>query len=147
MTVSGSARQNRMTSSPNKAVRSSRSNGFAGAYRGSGHSVSTAVLAGEGTGMERDYDYSSTVHGADLRDPAEIGRSAGERAVRRLNPKKVATRRVLVVFDPRAANSLVGHLSSAINGSAIARKTSFLKDRLGEQIFAPGIRIIDDLRL
>jgi PmbA protein len=120
------------------------STGFSGAYLGSRHGVSMQAIAGEGTGMEQDYDFSSALHAADLRDPAEIGRSAGERAVRRLNPKKVATKRVPVVFDPRAANSLIGHLSSAINGSAIARKTSFLKDRLGEQIFAPGIRIIDD---
>jgi PmbA protein len=120
------------------------STGFSGAYLGSRHGVSMQAIAGEGTGMEQDYDFSSALHAADLRDPAEIGRSAGERAVRRLNPKKVATKRVPVVFDPRAANSLVGHLSSAINGSAVARKTSFLKDRLGEQIFAPGIRIIDD---
>jgi PmbA protein len=120
------------------------STGFSGAYLGSRHGVSMQAIAGEGTGMEQDYDFSSALHAADLKDPAEIGRSAGERAVRRLNPKKAATKRVPVVFDPRAANSLVGHLSSAINGSAIARKTSFLKDRLGEQIFAPGIRIIDD---
>src|SRR5690349_15475809 len=120
------------------------STGFTGAYLGSRHVVSMQAIAGEGTGMEQDYDFSSALHAADLRAPAEIGRSAGERAVRRLNPKKVATKRVPVVFDPRAANSLIGHLSSAINGSAIARKTSFLKDRLGEQIFAPDIRIIDD---
>jgi PmbA protein len=120
------------------------STGFSGAYLGSRHGVSMQAIAGEGTGMEQDYDFSSALHAADLKDPAEIGRSAGERAVRRLNPRKAATKRVPVVFDPRAANSLVGHLSSAINGSAIARKTSFLKDRLGEQIFAPGIRIIDD---
>jgi PmbA protein len=94
--------------------------------------------------MEQDYDFSSAIHAADLMAPDEIGRSAGERAVRRLNPKKVSTRRVPVVFDPRIAGSLVGHLASAINGSAIARKTSFLKDKLGERLFAPGIEIIDD---
>jgi PmbA protein len=120
------------------------SSGFSGAYLGSRHSISMQAIAGEGTGMEQDYDFSSALHAADLRAPAEIGRTAGERAVRRLNPKKVATRRVPVVFDRRAANSLIGHLASAINGSAIARKTSFLKDRLGEQVFAPGIRIVDD---
>src|SRR5207302_9509384 len=68
----------------------------------------------------------------------------GERAVKRLNPKKVSTRRVPVVFDPRVAGTLVGHFASAINGSAIARKTSFLRDRLGEALFAPAIAIIDD---
>ena len=120
------------------------STGFTGAYLGSRHGVSAQAIAGEGTGMEQDYDFSSALHAADLRAPGEIGRSAGERAVRRLNPKKVATKRVPVVFDPRIAGSLVGHLASAINGSAIARKTSFLKDRLGDRLFAPGIAIIDD---
>ena len=84
------------------------------------------AIAGEGTGMERDYDFSSALHAADLGSPAEIGRRAGERAVARLNPRKVATRRVPVVFDPRVASSLVGHLAGAINGPSIARKTSFL---------------------
>jgi len=94
--------------------------------------------------MEQDYDFSSAIHADDLAAPEEIGRSAGERAVRRLKLRKVTTRRVPVVFDPRIAGSLVGHLASAINGSAIARKTSFLKDRLGERMFAPGIAIVDD---
>jgi PmbA protein len=94
--------------------------------------------------MEQDYDFSSALHAADLAAPADIGRTAGERAVRRLNPRKVATRPVPVVFDPRIAGTLIGHLASAINGSAIARKTSFLKDRLGQQIFSSGIRVIDD---
>lgn len=120
------------------------SNGFAGAYVGTGHSISVSVLAGEGTGMERDYDYSSSLHGADLESAATVGRTAGERAVERLNPRKVETKRVPVVFDRRVANSLVSHLGSAINGGAIARKTSFLQDKLGERLFAPGIRIVDD---
>jgi PmbA protein len=120
------------------------SGGFTGAYLGSQHSVSMQAIAGEGTGMEQDYDFSSAIHAADLTAPEQIGRSAGERAVRRINPKKVSTKRVPVVFDPRVAGSLVGHLASAINGSAIARKTSFLKDRMGERLFAPGIAIIDD---
>jgi PmbA protein len=81
---------------------------------------------------------------SDLESAEAIGRSAGERAVKRINPRKVTTRRVPVVFDPRVAGSLVGHLASAINGSAIARKTSFLKDKLGEQLFSSGINIIDD---
>jgi PmbA protein len=120
------------------------SGGFTGAYLGSRHSIVVEAIAGEGTGMETDSDSSSARHAADLRAPDAIGRSAGERAVRRLNPKKVATRRAPVVFDQRIAGTLVGHLASAINGSAIARKTSFLKHRLGARIFAPGIAIIDD---
>jgi PmbA protein len=120
------------------------SGGFKGSYLGSRHGVSMQAIAGEGTGMEQDYDFSSAIHAADLTAPELIGRSAGERAVRRLNPRKVTTRRVPVVFDPRIAGSLVGHLASAINGSAITRKTSFLKDRMGERLFAPGIAIVDD---
>lgn len=120
------------------------STGFTGAYLGSRHGVSMQAIAGEGTAMEQDYDFSSAIHAADLLPPEEIGRSAGKRAVRRVNPRKVPTKRVPVVFDPRVAGSLVGHLASAINGSSVARKTSFLKDRMGERLFAPGISIIDD---
>jgi PmbA protein len=120
------------------------SGGFRGAYLGSRHGVSIEAIAGEGTGMERDYDFSSARHGADLEAAEKIGRSAGERAVKRLNPRKVSTRRVPVVYDQRVAFSLVGHLSSAINGSALARKTSFLQNALGERIFADGITIVDD---
>jgi PmbA protein len=102
------------------------------------------AIAGDGTAMERDYDYSSAVHAADLEPPEKIGRTAGERAVRRINPRKVPTRKAPVVFDPRIAGSLIGHLASAINGAAIARGTSFLKTKLGEKIFADGMTVIDD---
>jgi PmbA protein len=120
------------------------SNGFAGTYTGTGHGVSAAVLAGEGTGMERDYDFSSAVHAADLADPAEVGRNAGERAVRRLKARKVATCQVPVVYDPRVAGSLLRHLVGAISGPAVARGTSFLKDKLGQQILPRGVTIVDD---
>jgi len=120
------------------------SRGFRGAYLNSGQSISMTAIAGEGTAMERDYDYCSALHGADL-DPAEkIGRTAGERTVERLNPRKVETKRVPVVFDRRVAGSLIGHLAGAINGAAVARKTSFLKDRLGERLFGHGISVVDD---
>ncbi|HXP31661.1 MAG TPA: metallopeptidase TldD-related protein [Stellaceae bacterium] len=120
------------------------SNGFAGSYGGTGHSVSVAVLAGEGTGMERDYDYSTAVHAGDLEDAATVGKRAGERAVRRLNSRKVPTCRVPVVYDPRVAGSLLRHLVGAISGPAIARGTSFLKDKLGARIFPAGVSVIDD---
>jgi PmbA protein len=120
------------------------SHGFRGAYLASHHNLSMVAIAGAGTGMERDYDFSSALHAADLDAAAKVGRSAGERAVKRINPRKVATRQVPVVFDPRVAGSLVGHLASALNGTAIVRKTSFLMDRMGERLFRPGIRIIDD---
>ena len=120
------------------------SHGFRGAYLHSGQSVAMTAIAGDGTAMERDYDYSSVLHGADLDAPEKVGRTAGERTVERLNPRKVETKRVPVVFDRRVAGSLVGHLAGAINGSAVARKTSFLKDKLGERLFGSGIDIIDD---
>ena len=120
------------------------SHGFRGAYLSSRQSLSMSAIAGEGTAMERDYDFSSALHAADLDAAERIGRSAGERAVERLNPRKVATKRVPVVFDKRIAGGLIGHLAGAINGSAVARKTSFLKDKLGERLFKPGIRIVDD---
>ncbi|MBB6249670.1 TldD/PmbA family protein [Nitrospirillum iridis] len=120
------------------------SNGFSGGYSVSRRSLSVSVLAGSGTGMERDYDYHSTVYAADLESPVTIGRRAGERVVARLNPRKVATQAVPVVFDPRVAGGLLGHLTGAISGAAIARGTSFLKDKMGQAIFAPGITIVDD---
>jgi PmbA protein len=120
------------------------SHGFHGAYLASRHGISMMAIAGEGTAMERDYEYSSVLHATDLDAPEDIGRKAAERAVDRLNPRKAATQKVPVVFDPRVAGSLLRHLTSAINGSAIARKTSFLIDKRGERLFAPGIRIVDD---
>lgn len=120
--------------------------GFAGRTVRTGHSVSAAVLAGAGTAMQRDYDHHGTVWLADLDPPEAIGRSAGERAVARLNPTRPKTAVVPVVYAPRVAGSLLGHLAGAINGAAVARGTSFLKDRMGERLFAPGIRILDDPR-
>lgn len=120
--------------------------GFAGTYARSSHGVSVTALAGSGTAMERDYDFSSAVHAGDLDDPAMLGRTAGERAVARLNPRRPKTARLPVVYDPRVAGSLLGHFASAINGASIARGTSFLKDRLGQAVFAAGITIHDDPR-
>ena len=90
--------------------------------------------------MQRDYDSHSTVHLADLDDPVSIGRSAGERAVARLNPARPKTAKLPVIYDPRVAGSLLGHLAGAINGAGVARGTSFLKDRLGQRIFRDGHR-------
>jgi PmbA protein len=118
--------------------------GFRGAYLSSSQSVSMTAIAGLGTEMERDYDYSTALHGADLDAAEKVGRTAGERTVERLHPRKVETRRVPVVFDRRVAGSLIGHLAGAINGTMVARKTSFLKDKLGERLFKPGVRVLDD---
>ena len=120
------------------------STGFARAYAVSGHSIGASVLAGSGTAMERDYDFTSAVHAVDLMSPEEVGRQAGEKAVARLNPRKAETAQVPVVYHPRVANSFLRHLSGAINGSAVARGTTFLKDRLGQRIFPPTVNVIDD---
>jgi PmbA protein len=120
------------------------STGFYGRYAGTSHSIGVAVLAGEGTGMERDYDHASARHAGDLQSAETIGRSAGEKAVGRLNPRKVKSQNVPVVFDPREAGGLLGHLAGAISGSSVARGTSFLKDRMGTALFAPHVTVIDD---
>ncbi len=120
------------------------SNGFNGCYAVTRHSVIVSVLAGKGTAMERDYDYMSAVYASDLDPPEEIGRRAGERAVKRLGPRKVKSAKVPVVYDPRVANTLLRHLAGAINGSAIARGTSFLKDKLDSQVFARGVNVVDE---
>lgn len=120
------------------------SHGFAGQYQGSSFSVSSSALAGEGTGMERDYDFSSARHFRDLDSPEAVGRKAGELAVARLNPGKMASGQLPVVFDPRVSKSMLGHLSGAVTGSSVARRSSFLQDKMGEVIFNPGVTISDD---
>lgn len=119
-------------------------NGFANTYIGSGSHISVCVLAGTGTAMERDYDYDSAVFSTDLRDPAEIGLEAANRTLRRLNPRKVKSTQVPLIYDPRVSGSIVGHLAGAINGAAIARGTSFLLEAMGKEVFAPNITIVDN---
>lgn len=120
------------------------SNGFAGSYEGSYFSLSVSVLAGSGTGMERDYDFTAARHRADLRLANEIGESAARRTIARLSPRKVASCQVPVIFDPRMSKSLVSILTGSISGSAIARGSSFLKDDMDKQIFASDVTICDD---
>ncbi|WP_425409708.1 TldD/PmbA family protein [Hyphococcus sp.] len=120
------------------------SHGFFGQSGGSNHSVSVSVLAQDENGMERDYDYDSKTHLANLKDAAAIGMNAGERTVKRLSPKKLKSRTAPVIFDNRLSRSLLGHLSGAVNGAAIARGVSFLKNKMGEKIFADAINIVDD---
>ena len=126
------------------AIALATSTGFYGRYAGTSHGIGVAVLAGAGTGMERDYDHASARHAGDLRNAEEIGRTAGEKAVRRLGPRSMKSQTVPVVFHPDEAAGLLGHFAGAISGVAIARGVSFLKDRMGQAIFAPGINIIDD---
>lgn len=120
------------------------SDGFQGSHLGSRFSVSASAIAGTGTAMERDSEAYSRTHRADLPDPALIGRTAGERAVRRLDPRKPPTGQATIVYDRRVASGLLGHLAGATNGAAIARGTSFLKDALGSQIMPADITITDD---
>ena len=120
------------------------SGGFSGSSASSSISCYASMVAGQGTAMETDYAFSRARFLGDLRSPAEIGREAGERTVRRLNPRKVDSGAMSVVYEPRAANSMLQHLAQAVSGPAIARKTSFLRDRMLEQVFADGITVVDD---
>jgi len=120
------------------------SHGFCRGYTTSGYSGSASVIAGSGGTMQRDYASHNVRHFEDLDDAVKLGTEAGRRAVARLNPGKLSSGTMPVVFDPRVGGSLVGHLMGAINGSAIARKTSFLLGREGEPVFGAGITIRDD---
>ena len=120
------------------------SDGFVGSYSSSSFSISTSAVAGEGTGMERDYDFDSKRFFDDLKSPSEIGREAGEKAVKRLSPKKVPTGTYSVFYDPRVSTGIVGHLAGAINGASVARKTSLFKESMGEKILPKGVTIEDD---
>ena len=122
--------------------------GFSGAYRASGYSCSATMIAGEGAGMQRDHAWHSARHLEDLDSAEDIGRLAGERAAARLNSTRPKPGRMPVLFDPRVASTLLGHFAGAICGSAVARKASYLQDKLGSRVFAPGVTIVDDpLRL
>lgn len=120
------------------------SHGFAGAYGSTSHSLSVSVVGGEGAAKQRDNAWRSAHYGADLPPPAEIGALAAERTVARLGSGKMKSGAMPVVLDPRVAGTLIGHLIGAMSGSSIARRSSFLLDKLGEQILAPGIMIVED---
>ena len=121
------------------------SHGFSGSYSASRFGRSVSVIAGEGTKMERDYDFDSSLYFADLRDAQDIGREAAARAVRRINPRQVPTaKNVTVIFEPRMARGITGHIAGAINGASVARKTSFLRDRMGQQVLKAGLTVTDD---
>jgi PmbA protein len=120
------------------------SGGFSGAYRTSGHASSASVIAGEGPTMQRDHAWHSAHHLDDLESAMEIGRRAGARAVARLNPTRPKPGKYAVLFDPRVSSTLLGHFAGAISGASIARKTSFLQDKLGSAVFASGVEIVDD---
>lgn len=120
------------------------SEGFCKGYTSSRYGMGCSVIAGTGTGMERDYEFTSARHREDLKSAEEVGRLAGENTVKRLNPKKVASQSVPIVYDPRVSRGLIGHVAGAINGRSIARGVSFLKDKLEKQVFASTVNIIDE---
>lgn len=120
------------------------STGFAGAYRGTGRGCSVSVVAGEGAGKQRDSWSHSARHLQDLESAKHIGREAGRRAVARLNPVRPRPGEMPVLFDPRVATSLLGHFAGAVNGPSVARKSSFLQDKLGSRVFKEDVEIIDD---
>lgn len=120
------------------------STGFFGRYAATSHSIGVSVIAGEGTAMETDHDSASARHAADLEVPEIVGRRAGGRTVARLNPRKMKSQAMPVIFDPRVSAGLLGHFASAVSGASIARGVSFLKDLMGQAVFGAGITIIDD---
>jgi PmbA protein len=120
------------------------SGGFTGVHRASGFSIGASAIAGDDDGMETDYDGRSARWQADLPTPESLGTSAGERAARRLGARKIASTTAPVIFDNRLSGALMSPLIGAISGPAIARGSSFLKDKLGQQLFAKGVVIRDD---
>lgn len=126
------------------SVELATSAGFVGAFRATGYSCSAGVIAGEGGAMQRDHAWHSARHIGDLDQAEALGRRAGTRAVARLTPMRPKPGRMPVLFDSRVAGTLLGHFSGAISGASVARKASFLQDRLGQRIFASGVSIVDD---
>ena len=120
------------------------SHGFKGSYRTSSCSLSAVPIAREGDSMERDYWFSLARSADRLESPEAIGRIAGERAVRRLGARKVATQKVPVVFEPRTARSILDHIFEAVTGDAIYRKASFLAGQLGNQVASEIVTMVDD---
>lgn len=120
------------------------STGFNASYKRSSFGFSAVVLAEKDGQMERDYDYSSAVFAEDLDKPEVVGRSAATRTLARLGGRKPQTGTFPVIYDKRVSRSLAGHVASAINGAAIARGTSFLKDKMGQQIANASVRLLDN---
>lgn len=120
------------------------STGFVASHVSSRFGRGISAIAGEGTKMQRDYEFSSRIHYNELEEASTIGRKAGERTIARLNPVKVKTGPIHVVFDPRISRGFAGHLAGAINGASVARKTSFLRDKMGEQILSAAVTVTDN---
>ncbi|OIP87643.1 MAG: modulator protein [Rhodobacterales bacterium CG2_30_65_12] len=120
------------------------SNGFSGGYARSDRAISLAAISGTGAAMERDYNGEGRIFQADLPSPEEVGRIAGERAAARAGASQPPTGTYPVLFDERVSSSLIGHLLMAINGSAIVRGSSFLRDKLGLPVLPLALSLIED---
>lgn len=127
-----------------RAMHLAATNGFSGGYARTSRSLSVVAFTGEGTGMERDWAGESRTYQADLPDAAGVGRLAAERALARAGAVKPVTGTYPVLFDERIASSLIGHLLGAVNGAAIARGASWLRDALGQQVLPSGLSVIED---
>lgn len=117
--------------------------GFMGGYPLSRHSISCAMIAEQGDSKQRDYWYSVVRDAADLETVESIGRKAGERSAARLGARKIGTCEVPVLFEAPIASGLFGHFASAISGNNLYRKSSFLIDSIGQQVFAPNVQIVE----
>lgn len=145
LNVTGVTRSNGASASASRRhVAMAASNGFAKGWERTSFGTSASVVAGEGTGMERDYDGHGATHFEDMDQPEKIGTTAGERAVARLNPRKIASQSCPVIYDRRVSSSLFGHLLGGISGAAIARGTSFLKEDMGKAVFSPHVTLVED---
>ena len=120
------------------------SNGLNVSYQSSSYSIYAVLIAGRGTSMEREYEFATSIFEKDLTNASLVGKKAGQLAVKKLNPKKIKTSKIPVIFSPRVANSFLRHLSASINGNSITRGTSFLKKKLNKKIFPNEINILDD---
>ncbi|PKP79935.1 MAG: modulator protein, partial [Alphaproteobacteria bacterium HGW-Alphaproteobacteria-2] len=120
------------------------SNGFSGGYARSSRALSCVAISGEGLAMERDWSAESRVFQADLPSPDAVGREAGERAAARAGARRPKTGAVPVLFDERVADSLIGHLLSAVDGTAIARGASWLRDALDCPVLPPALDLVED---
>src|SRR5438477_413068 len=127
-----------------ETLKEANSLGFAGSYRSSSCSLSAVPVAQQGDSMERDYWFSVARGSHQLEPPAKVGRRAAERAIRRLNARKIPTQKAPVIFEPRTARGLLDHIFEAVDGESIYRQSSFLADQLGEKIAADNVTVIDD---
>ena len=123
------------------------SNGFSAGYGRSSHSLSTVAITGEGLGMERDWAGEGRIHASDMPSPEDIGRLAAERTIARRGAQKPPTGAFPIIYDERVAAGLIGHLVSAVSGTAIARGASWLRNALGEAVLPPGFNLREDPHL